>query len=372
MNVVVLRLLSIMAKAYASQHMQVTAFGLENPTKSLGLENHSNHLKIIPWNFRVSRSLWQQFSDYSKLATIINEEKPEIIHVNALQDLLPTFIIVRCFLHFKPMPAIIAMAHNPLIWNNPIKTWFSVKFIQYFADGFICLSTALKDRLIQMGCSDQKIAVIPNPYDEEQLKLRDVLFSEHGGKRIGSGRIIYIANIFERKGQDVFIRAASIVLKKYPDTVFDMIGFVGTGAQSYAEKIEKLIIDLGIEKNVKLLGSVPYEDIMKILKDSDIFAYPSLVEMMPRGVIEAMLAGKPVIASGVDGILDLIENGKTGILIKPGDDIQLAAEICNFIENPKKANDLALAGQSFVLNYCSPENVGHLHKLFYQNVLEGK
>jgi glycosyltransferase involved in cell wall biosynthesis len=114
---------------------------------------------------------------------------------------------------------------------------------------------------------------------------------------------------------------------------------------------------------------VPYQQIMEVLANSDLFVYPTRSEMMPRGVIEAMLAGKPVVASAVDGILDLVETRKTGFLVSAGDVDELANAICELIKNPAFANELGLAGQKFVLEYCSPERVGGLFRDFYQTIL---
>jgi glycosyltransferase involved in cell wall biosynthesis len=108
------------------------------------------------------------------------------------------------------------------------------------------------------------------------------------------------------------------------------------------------------------------------LANSDIFVFPTRSEMMPRAVIEAMVAGKPVIASAVDGILDLIQNKKTGILVQPGNVDELAEAICELIEHPSLANELGLAGQKYVLDFCSPERVGRLFRDFYHTTLNPK
>lgn len=92
---------------------------------------------------------------------------------------------------------------------------------------------------------------------------------------------------------------------------------------------------------------------------------------MPRAVIEAMVIGKPVIASGVDGILDLIQNRRTGILVQPGNVAELASAVIELIENPNMANDLGKAGQKYILDYCSPERVGREFRNFYQLMLNG-
>jgi glycosyltransferase involved in cell wall biosynthesis len=71
----------------------------------------------------------------------------------------------------------------------------------------------------------------------------------------------------------------------------------------------------------------------------------------------------------VDGILDLIEQRKTGILVPPGDPEAIADAIDELIDNPSLAKRLGASGQDFVLEFCSPERVGKLYKDFYESVL---
>ena len=103
--------------------------------------------------------------------------------------------------------------------------------------------------------------------------------------------------------------------------------------------IRLLISKLEINDSVELTGGIPYLDVIHELKTCDIFVFPSKGEMMPRAVIEAMVIGVPVVASGVDGIIDLIQDGQTGLIVKPGDVSGLAESICNLLENPDFAKN---------------------------------
>jgi glycosyltransferase involved in cell wall biosynthesis len=83
-----------------------------------------------------------------------------------------------------------------------------------------------------------------------------------------------------------------------------------------------------------------------------------------------MVIGIPVIASAVDGILDLIQNKKTGILVQPDNVTDLVSAICEIIENPDLANTIGLAGQKYIQEYCSPERVGKQFVSFYGHILK--
>jgi glycosyltransferase involved in cell wall biosynthesis len=370
-NIVVLRMLSIMAQSYASQNIHVTAYGLENPAKSLGLEKYSDNLRVIPWDFLARKSVFDDIRAVRELLSLLRSEKPQVVHVNALQDLWFCFIVSR-LLPAGDRPVIIGMTHNPYTWKNPRKTWLASIMIRLWTDGFICLSSNLKKQLAGLGVPDDRIVMIPNPYDDEHVRLSQLVSSRPKKKDNGSVRIVCISSICERKGQDVLIRAAELVLRKYPNVAFDLVGAVYPGDELYAQKIMTMLDKPALAGRVRYLGAVAYQEVMEVLAATDIFVYPTHMEMMPRGVIEAMLAGKPVVASALEGILDLIEHGKTGLLVQPGDEIELAAAICELIEKPAFAESLAVAGQSFILEYCSPNHVGQLHRNFYQAVLDGR
>jgi len=370
-NILVIRLLINMAKAIFTQNIRVTALGLENQTSILEQENLEGNLKITPKSFRDPKTILDNIQDTIVLSKMIREENPDVIHVNALQDLLSVFVANHFFVRLKNRPVIVAMSHNPSIWKIPWRAWAAAKFIQLFADGFVCLATTHKDQLLHLGVSESKIAVIPNPYDIDQAKSKSSLNAEKPLIETVQ-RFVYIANICERKAQDILIRAASLVIKKHPGAKFYLIGKVIPGEEPFAEKVYALAKELGVEGSVHFIGGVPYREVTARLEQSDVFVFPTRSEMMPRSVIEAMLAGKPVVASSVDGILDLIQNRKTGILVQPGNIEELACAICELIENPSLANELGLAGQSYVLEFCSPQRVGGLFRDFYQKIVGAK
>jgi glycosyltransferase involved in cell wall biosynthesis len=167
----------------------------------------------------------------------------------------------------------------------------------------------------------------------------------------------------------VLVKAAKLVVLKYPHVHFEMIGRVVTGEEDYAKMISHQIERLGLQDNVTIAGALSYQEVISRVSCSDIFVFPTRAEMMPRAVIEAMVAGRPVVASGVDGILDLIKHRKTGLLVKPGESIELADAVCELIKNPFWARELGLAGQEYILDHCSPERVGNLFHNFYQSKL---
>jgi glycosyltransferase involved in cell wall biosynthesis len=367
----IIRLLPSTGMAISNQGIRVIAVGFEFQTQGLEPQDPSDSqtLKFIPNKYPKIQNIFGYVRSTINFWRILRAESPDIVQINALQDLLPATIAIHCLSPFKKRPALVAMAHNPNTWKKPRSAWVAAKLICVCADGFVCLSTKQKELLIHLGVPASKLILIPNPYDPEQTKLTQSEDNRIIDRSEISHHIVYIANVCERKAQDVLIRAASMVIKKYPLVKFDFIGKPIPGEELFLQKITSLIKELNIEKQVTLAGEMPYRKAMVALANSDIFVFPSFFEVMPRAVIEAMLAGKPVIASEVDGILDLIEQRKTGILVPPGDPEAIADAIDELIDNPSLAKRLGASGQDFVLEFCSPERVGKLYKDFYESVL---
>jgi glycosyltransferase involved in cell wall biosynthesis len=117
-----------------------------------------------------------------------------------------------------------------------------------------------------------------------------------------------------------------------------MLAIAGGGAEK--ERLEALAASKGLAAHVKILGH--REDVPDLLAASDVFVMPSLWEGLPLALLEAMLAGKPVIASRTSGIPEAVNDGVDGLLTTPGDVGELATALRGVIASP--ARRAALGG----------------------------
>jgi glycosyltransferase involved in cell wall biosynthesis len=370
-RIIVVRPLKEMVSALSTRKLFIIIYDLTNPPIVIGPGHKQTDLEAVPRNYP-DQTLFDGFRNTSSLYRLIRAEKPDIVHVNALQDLFSALIASRANAIQGIQTAVIGMSHNPLTWADPARSWLRAKYIQWFADGFICLSTVFKQKLIRLGVSSQKLAVIPNPYSHFQRTLQKETTARPAGKTGRQIRVLYIADICERKAQDVLIRAVPKIISRHPGVMFELVGKVVPGEEGYNEKVHSLVSELNISQCIHFTGELPYSAVIHMLKECDIFVFPSRSEMMPRAVIEALLAGKPVIASAVDGILDLVEDRSTGILVQPGNPDELSAAVCELIEKPPLAKQLSRAGQKQIMDFCSPERVGKLLQEFYEQIIAAR
>jgi glycosyltransferase involved in cell wall biosynthesis len=148
-----------------------------------------------------------------------------------------------------------------------------------------------------------------------------------------------VANLRPEKAHDVLLRAAVTIVRRFPDATFDV---VGDGPQR--EPLAALTHTLGLERAVRFLGH--RDDIPALLAAADIFVLPSRSEAFPNAVLEAMAAGLPVVATAVGGIVELVADTRTGLLVRPDDPASLAARLCDVMLDAPFASRLGEAARA--------------------------
>jgi glycosyltransferase involved in cell wall biosynthesis len=133
--------------------------------------------------------------------------------------------------------------------------------------------------------------------------------------------------------------AAIDVLRRYPDAQFEIVGG-GPELHSLLGRAEAL----GVLHAFTFLGH--RDDVPTRMADGDIFVLPSRSEAFPNAVLEAMAAGIPIVASGVGGIVELIDDGVGGLLVPPGDARVLADRLCRLMSDPALASRLGDAARA--------------------------
>ncbi|MBC7364893.1 MAG: glycosyltransferase family 4 protein, partial [Candidatus Aminicenantes bacterium] len=231
------------------------------------------------------------------------------------------------------------------------------------SDGFIALSKA-QARYLKLNGIDN-IYVIPNTTSISLLSWgeNELYYEELKGDDLI--KIVYVAHIEKRKSQHVAIEAIKILKKEYKvkNVCLKLIG--GVLDIKYKKHLDEYIMKNGLTGNVVFAGKLNHETVLNIVKESDIVIFTSTLEVLPRAIIEAMALGRPIIATEIDGVVDLIKNYETGILIHPNDCFQLAKEIYNLIMDKKLRREISIKANEYVKEYCSHERIRSLLFKFY-------
>ncbi len=157
-----------------------------------------------------------------------------------------------------------------------------------------------------------------------------------------------VARIAAQKDHETLIRAAARLGDAVPGLRFLLIGD-RTGAAEYREhyaKLEATIGELGLGGRFVFTGH--RSDVNRLMAALDIFALVTHQEGLPLVILEAMAMGKPVIATGIDGIPEIVKEGVTGLLHRHGDDEQLAGQIASLARDRAQRERLGEAGRNLV------------------------
>jgi L-malate glycosyltransferase len=215
------------------------------------------------------------------------------------------------------------------------------------ATSVVANSAAARGILIEEGLAPESIAVIRNGVE---IETTTSMGESAAAAAFRPRRIITVANLRPEKSHETLIAAADLLAVDFPDVEFQI---VGDGPRRAG--LEALVRSRRLEGRVRFLGY--REDVGRLLSQADIFALPSRSEAFPNGAIEAMASGLPVVASAVGGLLDLIDHGRTGLLIEPDNADALAGALRWLLTNRAGASQLGEQARAEVQQHYSFERM---------------
>jgi glycosyltransferase involved in cell wall biosynthesis len=229
-----------------------------------------------------------------------------------------------------------------------------LRFVFNRADRLICVSRGNRSRLAQLfGIREERIDVVYHGIDTEYYQNPDSARSWQLRKEFGLSRdrivITTVARLNVQKGHVHLIDAAKSVSAANPKVVFLLVG-----DGELREELELAVEKAGLSDKFIFAGY--RKDIPEILALTDIFLLPTLFEGLPHSVLEAMAAGCCVVASRVDGVVEVVTEGETGILVDAGNTNQFVEALNSLVSNQDMRKELGRNGKmrasgSFGLNH---------------------
>ena len=212
-----------------------------------------------------------------------------------------------------------------------------------FAARVIANSRASASAFVQAGGRADLVTVIYNGFDPVPYQVppakADALKRQLGLENF------FLVGHFSRfspwKGQHILLEALVLLP---PSIAAIFVGDALFGEQDYSQTLKAQVNRLGLQDRVRFLGF--QKEIIPLMHACDLIAHTSTApEPFGRVVVEAMLCGKPVIASGIGGVTELVESGRSGWLVPPSDPQQLAATIAHCWNHPEQTGAIAQVGQ---------------------------
>lgn len=177
--------------------------------------------------------------------------------------------------------------------------------------------------------------------------------------------VVTVGNLYPVKGHSYLLHAAAALADDMRGNVHVIIA--GRGAEE--QRLGTLASALGIESRVHLLGL--RDDVANILRSADVFALPSLSEALPLALLEAMRAALPIVATEVGEVPAVLESGRAGLLVAPGDASALADALNVLLTDPRQARDLARRAERVATEHYSIERMVESYLELYRTAQSG-
>ncbi len=283
-----------------------------------------------------------QAACFKKIPKLVREEKIDLLHTNfpLMSDIflsmtkvvkIPKVATIHSTIegqHFGVQRANFGAKNleksdlaNSLLYY-PLR--FGEKIVAKDTKNFIAVSENIKNEFIHyMGIDSQRIRTIYNGIDINHY-YPDGESEQIPGLIISKDRpiILFTGRLVATKGIDTIVRSMPKVITLFPKTFFL---FVGGGSPDYYLKLAK---SLGVSSNnFCFYGYANDVDLKSIYSSCSIYVAPTIYEPLGIRILEAMSCAKPVIATKVGGVTEIISHGKNGLLISPGNELELADSI---------------------------------------------
>lgn len=270
---------------------------------------------------------------FASYVRMLQRERFDLVHAHG-QD---AGILAAGASRFTRTPYVVTrhVVEEPVVnWRQEVRARASLGAARR-ASAVLAVSSAAADRLSQIArLPRERIAVIPNGVEIERFAsgrrpgrvnvLRDEL-----GIRPEEKVILLPAALRHGKGHDVLVEAWPLIRERVPNA---RVVFAGGGEREcelrrHCAPCEPRILFLGWRS-----------DVAELMAASDVVVLPSFSEALPTVLVEAAAAGRPVVASRVGGIPEVVIDGETGLLVDPGDVVGLAASISALLLEPARAH----------------------------------
>jgi len=295
---------------------------------------------------------------FLKILKILNKTKPDILHTHTAK----AGTLGRIAGILTGVPVKVHTFHGHIFdgYFSSVKSRIFTaieKFLAIFTDRVVVVSDSVRDEIVNRRkiASADKCVVIKLGFDlgrfldNDRLKgvLRRELNIEADTLLVGIvGRLVPIKN------HVMFLKSARKVIESMPDR---KLKFVIVGDGELRRDLEKEVRGMALENDIIFTGWIT--DVAKVYADLDVVVLTSLNEGTPVSLIEAMASARPVIATAVGGVPDIVINGDNGLLVSSNDAEGFSAGLISLLKDRKKREDLGAAGREFARNNFQKERL---------------
>ena len=310
-------------------------------------------LELIPLAPRTEMDLGAAW----RLSRVIKQLRPDVVHAHDPHGVAMAALALSMSTELAKPPLLASRRVDFRLRGNSLSRW---KYRQ--VDCFVCASEAIRQILVADGVPERRAVTVHEGIDLERVaaappaKLHEELWLPHEAPLVGN-----VAALVPHKGQRHLIESATLVVRQVPDA-----RFIIAGEGELRESLERQIKEHRLEKHVHLAGFRP--DVLSLHKAFDIFVMSSVTEGLGTSLLDAMAAGKPVVATSTGGIPEVVADGETGTLVPPRDHQAMASAIVRLLNDADLRARMGAAGLRRVRQKFSAERMVQNTLRVYQRV----
>jgi glycosyltransferase involved in cell wall biosynthesis len=320
------------------------------------LEAHGVETVLVPF-----RS-WRDMRLPRGMARIVRQHHVDLIHSH-----LPGFNFYSALVGAWTGTKVLATYHGPveLAQRHKLRDKIKLGTVRRKATGVVVVCEAVRHLLEGAGFPPGRITRIYNGIDVDRFRV------ERAGRmraQLGlppSARLVgMVANIRASKGHEYFVRAAKQVTDAMPDAYFVAAGDIDP---ELGKPLFDLVGQLGLQQRFFFLGFRP--DVPEVLSEIDVFVLSSTSEGFPFVTLEAMAAGKSIVATRCGGPEEVVEDGTNGFLVPIRDPDKLAERVKTLLADPARAQEMAARALSTVRHGFTVEAMVRQYEQLYERIV---
>jgi len=294
------------------------------------------------------------FSLVTKVARLMKEQ-----HIELLQTTLFYADVIGAYAaSLARVPVVISW--EPVTAPFASRHYWAYKLAMLKIDRVVAVSEDIRQRVIQeRKLSPDQVVTIHYGVDVDKFAPENqVLTKTDIGVSDDHLVLGTVARFDYPKGHKYLVAAAPDIVRQFPN-----VRFVFAGDGPLRHEIEQQINKLGLNDYFVLLGF--RRDVKQLLGVFDLFILPSLSEGLPNAVLEAMACSNPVVATAVNGVVEVIEDGVTGYLVSPKSSAEMTDAIIKMLKSPEAMKEMGRRGRVRVANHFSMEQqIGKFEELY--------
>ena len=240
------------------------------------------------------------------------------------------------------------------------------------ADAFSAISSEIASEWTVSGIPPEKVHLIPNSVDTSRFMPVESSQKDLLRKKLNLPQnatiAIYTGRLVSYKGLPLLLKVWAEIRHKHENILLILAGTGGLDIHNCEDVLREYVKVNGIGNQVVFTGAV--QNVPEYLQASDLFVFPTENDAFPSSIVEAMACGLPVVSTPVGAIKTIITNGKTGLLIQPGNAEQLYQALDIILSNDEMASRLGKAACQSIQDLYSAEIVSKKYMTLFQGLIE--